>query len=92
MPARTPHRRVPPPAGWAVPAGVVAGGAIGLVIGVLLGQLAHGLTLGAAVGLFAGASLTAIQAAPAERRSAILAVAIGVLTVGLAFVVLIVVR
>ena len=90
-PSRTDHARQLP-TGWAIPTGVVAGAAIGLLVGILLGQHAPGLSVGAAVGLLTGASVSAVTATPADRRAAVLAVAVALLAVGLTITLLIVVR
>lgn len=80
------------PTGWAIPTGVVTGAAIGMLFGIMLQELVLGLIVGAAVGLLAGASGTAATATPADRRGAVLAVAIGLLTAGFAIVLLIMLR
>lgn len=89
MRTNAPDRKQPLPTGWAIPGGVVAGGAIGLLVGILLEQLAPGLVIGAAIGLLVGASASAITATPADRRAPVVAVAIGLLAMGLVIVVFI---
>jgi predicted lipid-binding transport protein (Tim44 family) len=92
MRTNAPDRRRPLPTGWGIPGGVAAGAAIGLLFGILLEQLAAGLIIGAAIGLLVGASATALTATPADRRGTVAAVAIALLTAGLALVLFIALR
>ena len=80
------------PAGWGLPIGAGIGAGLGLVVGLLVDQMVMGMVIGAAAGVVSGSTLTALEHVPEQRRKAVVAKAFGIVGIGIAVVVFLLLR
>jgi hypothetical protein len=80
------------PPGWGLPLGAGIGAGVGMVIGILIGHLTGGLVGGAALGVVAGALVTAHEAVPGDQRRHVVLAALGIILIGLAVMLFLLLR